>query len=222
MVGTAVSGNFFVKTCSLVALSTNQKANSLSELRDKIATVNENCLYYHFWGGRLHPQFEDVNYHNDFAKWVYRYLHDAVLAEQLGIIDPTEFESLEDLRQAVLDTIERRLDTYEMIHWTKRQDSFHFSQSSTIIFESNIVINNPKDLPYVTSHLPPSSIFYHFIDARARTAEKMDDFSLWLKSLGNEYDSLITAIGSIDFYFLSLSQFRDRLVHTFKTYFKVE
>lgn len=216
------SNDFFVKTCSLAALATNEKASSLSELRDKIARVHENCLYYHFWGGRLRAQFEDTNYHNDFAKWVYRYLHDVVLAEQLGIIDPTEYNSLEELRQTVLETIDLRLESYDMILWTARENSFHFIQPSTIVFDSNVLIKSPEELPFVIPLLPPSSIFYHFIDSRARTSEKMDDFSIWLKKFDGKYTSLLAAISSIDFYFLSLSQLKEQLAEIFQTFFKVK
>lgn len=43
---------FFVKNCSLAAIATGDRASSLVELRDRIATIDEECLYYHFWGGQ--------------------------------------------------------------------------------------------------------------------------------------------------------------------------
>ena len=101
--------NFYVKNCTLASIATGETASTLLELRDKLSKVDEGCIYYHFWGGRLHRHFIHVQHHNDFANWVYQRLHDHVLAEKLGIIDPTEFERLEDLRQEVLETIERAL-----------------------------------------------------------------------------------------------------------------
>lgn len=217
---TSASHQFFVKNCSLAAIATGERASSLLELRDKLAFVDEGCIYYHFWGGRMNPRFVQTQHHNDFASWAYHRLHDHVLAEKLSIIDPTEFESLEDLRQEVLETIEKRLDDYEIILWTNKEDRFYFVRSTIIVFESSQTILDPHKLENVMKRLSPSSIFYHFIDARARTPERMDDFSEWLKSFGNQYDELIEKIQAIDPYFLSLTQLKEELIHVIQKFFK--
>lgn len=210
---------FFIKNCSLAAIATGEQASSLLELRDKLAIVNEGCIYYHFWGGRMNPQFISPRYHNDFSNWAFHRLHDNILAEKLNIIDPTEFNDLEALRQEVLETIERRLDDYETILWTKKEDRFHFIRSLIIVFDSNSTIACPEDLASAIEKLPPSSIYNHFIDARTHTSEKVDDFSGWLKMFGGQYQPLIERIQSIDPYFLSLTQLRDVLVKIIQSYF---
>lgn len=215
----ATAEPFFVKNCALASIATGERANSLLEFREKLATVDEGCIYYHFWGGRMNPQFIHSQYHNDFSSWAYYRLHDQVLAERLSIIDPTEFNSLEELRQEVLETIDRRLDDYEIVLWTKREDRFHFIRSTIIVFESITTVNRPEDLGKVISTLPPSSIFYHFIDARTRSPEKIDDFSTWLKIFGDQYDLLIQKILAIDPYFLSLTQLREELSQVVQSHF---
>lgn len=210
---------FFVRNCALAAIATGDRARSLLELRDKLAVVDEGCLYYHFWGGRMNPQFVHPQHHNDFASWVYYRLHDHILAEKLSVIDPTEFDTLELLRQEVIETIDRRLDDYEITLWTTREDRFYFISPTIIVFESSISAETPEDLSTVIPMLPPSSIFYHLIDARSRTAEKKDDFSLWLKTFGDEYTPLVESIQAIDPYFLPLSQLKQELTHTIQNYF---
>jgi hypothetical protein len=212
--------HFFIKNCSLAAIATGESAGSLLELRDKLMTVDEGSIYYHFWGDRMNPQFVPSQQHNEFARWISHNLHDQILAEKLSIIDPTEFDNLEALRQEILETIDRRLDDYEIILWTKKENRFHFIHSTIIVFDSSVSILKPEDLAPTISRLPPSSIFYHFIDARARTPEKMDDFSLWLKIFGSEYDELIESIQSIDPYFLSLRELRDELTNKISQYFE--
>lgn len=211
---------FIVRNCALAAIATGERANSLLELRDKLAIVDEGCLYYHFWSGHLHPQFVHNQHHNDFASWVFHRLHDNVLAEKLSVIDPTEYDSMEDLRQDVLEVIEERLDEHEIILWTKKEDQFHFICATIIIFEGNFTITLPKELAKAIELLPPSSIFYHFIDARKRTVERTDDFSIWLKTFGDHFDELIDSIQAIDPYFLSLTQIREELASTCKNYFE--
>src|SRR5262245_6675868 len=141
------SQSFLVKNCSLAAIATGEHANSLLELRDKLSVVDEGCLYFHFWGSRLNPKFAHSQHHNDFASWVFHHIHDNILAERLGIIDPTEFENLEALRHTLIETIETRLDEEETMHWVKREFSFHFIHSIIIVFESTLALSHPRELP---------------------------------------------------------------------------
>jgi hypothetical protein len=212
--------NFIIKNCSLATIATGESARSLIELRDRLTTVNEGCIYNHFWGARMNPQFIHHQHHNDFASWVFHRLHDQVLAEKLSIIDPTEFNTLEDLRQEILETIDKQLDEYEIVLWTTKEDRFHFVRSTIVTFESPLSISHPEKLAEVIDTLTPSSIFYHFIDARTRTPEKVDDFSVWLKNFGDQYNDLIETIQAIDPYFLSLKELRNELAKSFKSFFQ--
>ena len=210
---------FYIKNCSIASLSTGELARSLIDLRNKLLTINESCLYFHFWGRRLTPQAIHFVHHNDFASWVFHRLHDSILAEQLSIIDPTEFSNLEELRQKLLEVVEDRIDTYEINFLTKKEDVFHFISSIIIVFDSTYVIRTPNEMPAVLESLPASCIFYHFIDARMRTEEKIDDFSFWLKNVGEDYLPLTKEIEAIDPYFLTLSELKEELVKTTKNYF---
>lgn len=213
---------FYVKNCSLASIATGEHASSLLELRDKLITIDKGCLYFHFWGSRMNPKFVHPQYHNDFALWAHQYLHDTILAERLSIIDPTEFEDLDALRQELLETIERRLDEYEIIYWAKKNNQFYFINYIIIVFEGSLVIRSPLELPATLGLLPPSSFFYHFIDARSRTTEKLDDFSVWLKTFGNQYSSLIENIQSIDPYFFSLTEVKEEVIKVVNDHFKFQ
>lgn len=211
---------FFIKNCALAAIATGESAGSLLELHDKLLTTDIACIYFHFWGSRMHPEFVLTEYHNDFAGWVDDCLHDMYLAERLSVIDPTDYVNLEALRQQLLDTVEQRLDENELIHWTRSERLFHFIRSKIIIFETPYRIHWPEDLANSILALSPSSVFYHFIDARTRTLDGKDDFSTWLSSFGNGYVSLIEKIQSVDPFFLSLTDLRSNLVNIMDDYFK--
>lgn len=211
---------FLVKTCALAAMATGEYVSSLLELRSKVATIEASSIYFHFWGGKMNASAVDAQHHNDFSSWVSHCLHDSILGERLSVIDPTEFESLDALRQEVLEVIERRLDECDTVLWTKKDDWFHFICSSIIVLESALTIPTPKDLVVTVPILPPSSIFYHFIDARSRTLDKTDDFSVWLKQFGAEYEPLVEAIQAIDPYFLSLTQIKEELGIAIQRFFE--
>ena len=101
---------FDLKDCVLIAISTGKSAGNLKEFRDHIIAIGTDSLYYHFWGGLLQPRFEEREYNNDFASWVRHSLHDATLAEQLAVLDPTTVGDMEQLRLDMLENIEDRLD----------------------------------------------------------------------------------------------------------------
>lgn len=210
---------FLVKDCVLSTISTGEHAGTLIEFRDKLATIHEGCIYHHFWGGHLRPAFIDPEYHNDFAAWAHHTLHDDILAERLGIIDPTEFSDIELLRRAVLEVIEERLDEREFFYWSKKQDHFHFVRSKIIIFSTPFQIAAPFDLINIVPTMSTHSIFYHFIDAKRRSPEGLDDFSIWLKSFGQDYDDLIHKLRLIDPYFFSLVELRKEIVKIITNYF---
>ncbi len=209
---------FLVRDCSLAAVAVGVQAQSLRELRDKIATIHPGSIYHHFWGGRLRPQFEHPEYHNDFAAWAHHALHDNVLAERLGVIDPTDFKDLEGLRQELIDVIEERLDEQDWLAWARREDQFHFIRSQIVVFSTPLRIETPADMQDVIPSMSASSIFYHFIDARRRTPEFLDDFCTWLNGFDGKYDDLIQGIGQIDPYFLSLVDLKQRLSETVSDY----
>jgi hypothetical protein len=117
---------FAIKDCTLIAIATGKKAQNLRELKDHLGIIEPNSIYYHFWGGLLRPRFDDPEYHNDFAIRIAHSLHDKILAERLAVIDPVEFETLEDLRNKLIETIDESLDETEFPSWAKRDGQFEF------------------------------------------------------------------------------------------------
>lgn len=210
---------FAVKDCALISIATGRKATGLTELLDNLQRVNTDSIYHHFWGGLLAPRFELREFNNDFAGWVRHSLQEAVLAERLAVIDPGGFATLEELRHELVDIIEERLDESEGCRWLRSRRQFEFLRSRLVVFDTVVKINLPEELPGVVEKMTPSSIFYHFIDARRRLDICCDDFSYWLNGFGDEYRELQRELASFDPFFSSLSQSRDGLARLFQRYF---
>ncbi|MFC1855678.1 DUF5752 family protein [Thermodesulfobacteriota bacterium] len=213
---------FAIKDCALAAIAIGKRAQNLRELRDNLLTIHTGSIYYHFWGGLLRPRFDDPEYNNDFAGWARHGLHDTKLAERLGVIDPTEYDDIEDLRQELIDVIEERLDESEIVTWAKNDQQFHFIRSQIFVFDTHKKINTPEELAMAVPHMSISSIFYHFIDARRRTQNNVDDFEAWLAGFGEKHSDLYKKIAGIDPYFISLSELRHQLVTLFNSHFKIK
>ncbi len=207
----AAQSPFLVRDCALSAYATGLRAQNLRELRDRLAVVSTASIYYHFWGSRLSPSFEHPEYPNMFAAWVHRSLHDHRLGERLGIIDPMDFQDLEALRQELIEIIEQRLEETEVVAWSAPDDQFYFMHSRVVVFDTPRIIAHPAELAQVLSTLSPSSIFYHFIDARMRMPD-LDDFRAWLIGYGDEFLDLVEALSTVDLFFVPLAELRQTLV----------
>jgi Family of unknown function (DUF5752) len=214
------SNPFYIKDCALVALATGRRARLLQELRSELATIDETSIYHHFWGGLLQARFEEREFNNDFAAWARHGLHDAVLAERLAVLDPTDFQDHELLRQEVIELIDMRLDECEDLLWIRPTVQFEFIRSQIIVFDTMRILHQPAELASAISHFSTSSIFYHFIDARKRTAHHCDDFSDWLAGYGEAFTPLRQQLTGIDPYFGNLSELRAQLVQLFQSHFK--
>lgn len=206
-------GNAFeVKDCALIALATGNRATTLKELRDNLAVIDAESLYFHFWGSLLQPRFEEREYNNDFASWARHSLHNSVLAERLAVVDPTEYEQLEDLREELLQIIDEQTDEREYLAWERASERFEFIRSQIVVFDTRRRISVPEELPDVISSLSAGSVFYHFIDARRRLPGRTDDFRQWLARFDTRYDALRDELAGIDPYFGTLTGLRAQLI----------
>jgi hypothetical protein len=210
---------FAIKDCALIAIATGIQAQNLKEFRDRLITIHPGSIIYHFFGGLLLPRFEEPEFHNDFAAWAYHNLRDYVLAERLAVIDPTRFKETEELRQELIEVIDERLYEVPYIPWVKPDQQFHFKRAQIVVFDTYRHLKEPKELANLIATFSVGSIFYHFIEARGRREERIDDFRAWLKGFDNKYLDLCDMLAAIDPYFTCLVELRQKLSQLFKNYF---
>ncbi len=211
---------FAVRDCALISLTTGLKAQNLREFCDILRRIPLESIEHHLWGRLLQPRFDEPEYNNDFASWAYHGLHDKTLAERLSMVLPTDFTDQEALRQELVEVLEERLDQCEMVPWAKGEQQFHFLRSQIVVFDSGLRFSRPVDLVPYLANLSTGSIYYHFIDARNRTAERWDDFSAWLAGCGPEYHLLRERLCGVDPYFSSLQNIRQIVAELFQTFFE--
>jgi hypothetical protein len=198
-----------------VRIATGVRAMNLRELRDGIARVHRGSIYHHVWGRLLEPTFDEPEYSNDFASWAFRALNEKAVAERLSMINPADYDHLEQLRQDLLDTIEAALDDHDYIAWSRADQQFHFRRSQLIVVDAELSVDSPEQLGRILPALSEQSVFYHFIDARRRTDNGWDDFRSWLSCFDDGYGTLIDRIGAVDPFFSSLRQMRRKLAGIF-------
>ena len=210
---------FAIKDCAVASIATGRRAQTLRELRDILRDIHPGCIYHHFWGTLLRPQFSNREYNNDFAAWCHHSLHDNPAAERLAVIDPADFSDIEELRQELIEVIEARLDETDLVLFTRSDLQFHFVRGVIVVFDTARRLSHPHELPKALPEMSVGSIFYHFIDARRRDPIGVDDFRAWLMGLGPEYEAVIEDVAEVDPYFESLFVLRDRLTQLFVRHF---
>lgn len=207
---------FLVKDCALITLATGLRAQNLRELRDRIQQCPLQSIEHHFFFSQLQPSFDDPEYHNDFALWARRALHDSPLAERLGVLDPLKYADLEGLRATLLDVVEERLSESEMVPWASTRHEFAFLRSQVVVFDTGMRAETPAALAELIPHLSTGSVFYHFVEARRRVAGRLDDFRAWLDCAGPSTAELCERLALINYHFVSLSELRDQLTVIFR------
>ena len=210
---------FAVMDCALITIASGVRAQNLKEFREGLLKMPANSVDHHFWGRLLRPQFDEPEYNNDFASWAWRGLHDKELAERLSMVTPTDFPDRESVRQEVLEIVEQRLDERELVPWALADQQFQFLRSQVVVFDTGLRCAEAAELAARLRSLSTGSIYYHFIDARNRTAQRCDDFSVWLGGRDAKCAELAARLCSIDPYFSSLKELCQLIAGLFEQYF---
>ncbi|HHS48291.1 MAG TPA: hypothetical protein ENM99_00205 [Desulfurella acetivorans] len=210
---------FEIKDCSILSIATGRHAINVKELLTQLLSVDPDSIYYHFWGKLLRTSFSTPEFNNDFAQWVSDQIHDKSLAEKLSVLEPQDYQSVDELRQEMIDIIQISLEQNTVLLYTNAQEPFHFLKLGMVVFNTSKVINEPLEFVDIIDNLSYGSLYFHFIDARRRTQNHRDDFSNWIALFGN-YDDLVDMIINIDPFFLPLSKLKEKISNIFKTYFK--
>ncbi len=197
--------------CSLLPLSTGIRVQTLREMRAALPFVPLSSIYYHFWGKMLRPHIAESEYINDFASWVDSSLGDMELAEALSAINPVTSD-LEEIRSVLEDILDGRLEEDSFMSWKKSDREFYFIACKKLMFDTGRETNRLEDFPLAVKTASRESFFHHFLDARRRSSEEKDDFTLWLEQFGNKTESVRSRLKKVDSYLFSLGELRNQIV----------
>lgn len=206
---------FILWDCTLARRALGRNCANLRELLDAVRTVPDAVLEHHMMRCALEDHFELYEFPNDLARWCWEALGDHVLGEQLGLIDPYRYTSMELLRNALGEVVETYLWTIEHVPWCPPGRELYWVTSQLLAYDTGERFPTPAALAEALPRLSFRSLFYHVHEARRRMAGQSDDFSAWLEQAGAEA-ALLAQIRAIDFYFLNLHQLRQALIEAFQ------
>jgi hypothetical protein len=210
---------FEIKDCALITLATGRRALTLQELRNELTDIPGDSVFCHFWGALLQARFEEREFNNDFAAWARHELHDHVVAERLAMLDPSELSEIDELRSAVLEVLDDRIDEEPYLARRLATREFHFLSAQVVIFDTGLKLGRAEELTDVVPALSAGSIFFHFVEARRRHDQGLDDFSAWLQGFNGAHAELIDTLRHIDPYFGSLVELRRKIDQALALFF---
>ena len=215
--GNGQKKGFSVKDCAIIRrMGGVDSAINLRELRERLLNCPIECLFYHYCETLITPTFDDPEFRNDFALWAANKLRDRMLAERLGIINPYSFNDIEKLREKTIEIIDDRLSELHYIPSVPPGDEFMFMRAATVVFDTGIELHKPEDLLQMLPKMSNSTIYYHFLEARRRTTDRVDDFTFWMQFLKKKPEKTIDALSKVDFYFLSIPELKKAIINSLK------
>jgi hypothetical protein len=189
---------------------TGRSARNLPEMLEHLRGVSGSTIFYHTHGLYLRQHFVKPRFYNEFAGWVYQSLQERRLAERIGAIDLLSMTSIRELRESLICQIERHFrDTTDAIRDCREGDEFHFCEAKSFVVNSGIVAPTVAEFFRCVTSISNASIYFHIFESRLRLERATNDFSIWLRDLGET--RLAKAIDRLDPYAVSLDQLKAQI-----------
>jgi len=187
------------------------RAEDERQLADLIEQVPLDSIYYHTHGFFLRHKFLSGLYPNDFASWVAVQLRDQTLGERLAMVDPAEFASLDDLREALAGTIDDHLRRLPSAPRIVSAEPFDFVRSRIVEVPAGPLVRTLEEFRQALLDVDASAIYFHVVEARLRLGRGQNDFAEWIeRALG--LAALAARVRALNPYTGSLERTRTRLL----------
>jgi hypothetical protein len=192
------------------AILLGRKARSIPELLEGIVQVPEASIYYHTHRFLQQHHYLSPEPPNDFAYWITEVINDDRLGEQLSSLDIIQFNTLGDLRERFIETVQEYLRSCDPGRDCPPGEEFHFMASRTFVLRTPYVATNLAGFVEVLKQISISSLYYHMFDAKLRLEKGENDFSRWFRDSG--FVKLADEVSQLDPYRYTLEGLRKRIL----------
>lgn len=192
---------------------TGLKASTLPQLLELIKTVPGSCIYHHTHRFLQQHQYLSPEPPNDFAYWVSEILNEKKLGEQLASIDIVQYPSIRELRNKIIEVIEKYLEKNPSakMRFAQEGEEFYFMKSMSFVLSTPYVAHNLKEFVEILRKITIDSIYYHIFEARLRIEKKTNDYSFWFENaIGDKV--LAEKISTLDPYTYTLEDLRKMII----------
>ncbi|NPA42197.1 MAG: hypothetical protein GXO18_07995 [Aquificae bacterium] len=182
---------------------TGVKVNTLSAFTKALSKADEDTIYYHLYRNLFEYHFLPTDYPNSFAYWLAENGF-PVLAEKFSAIDLMEFTSLGEVKSLLVSILEEYRGNGE-----KMCKPFYFIRAVRKVIDTGLVAENMEEFKRGIMEAGIHSLFYHLVSSRLVHEEAVNDFSLWLREMGEEEKA--KEIEKLDLMASSLYEVRERI-----------
>jgi hypothetical protein len=190
---------------------TGLSARTVEELLGHLRVVPVGVLHQHTHRFVSDHQFLSPEPPNDFAYWVTEILGERQLGEQLAAVDIVRFRSLEALRAAMIDILDRYLSGGRAARWAAEGSELHLTKAVSFILPTPYQATTLEEFLNGLKKVSIHSLYHHMFEARLRLEREQNDFSAWLAhSLGET--ALARAVARLDPYTQTMEGLRRRVV----------
>lgn len=207
---------FYFKTGLRLIQLLGIKAKNLPELLNGIKTVPLSSIYYHthrllYQQLALYPEPP-----NDFAYWVNTSLNIKELGEKMASVNIARFTNLQELKEQFINILTDFLENKNPKTIAPEGQEFHFMKCQTFILITPFVANNIMEFLDALKSVSINSLYFHLIESRLRLKNGVNDFSCWLRDIGEEKAAI--EIERLDPYTITLEGLRKRLIFIITKY----
>ena len=189
---------------------TGRKARNLAELLKHLREVSGSSIFYHTHYLYLVHHFEKPRFYNEFANWASHAVQEERLAERLAAIELLAITSIRDLRTAIVTTVEEHLKSGATPRDCPAGDEFHFCEAKSFIMPTGVVAHGVPEFFEQLGRVTNACLHFHFFEARLRLERPTNDFSQWLKDLGE--NKLAKAIDKLNPYVMTLDELKEEII----------
>lgn len=195
------------------------KAKDPVELREGIAAVPANSIYYHTHRFLQQHHYLSPEPPNDFAYWLTGILNLRELGEAIASVDIVRWKDLEELRGEFIRILDSNLSPGKYSVSAPQGSEFHFMNTKRFVLPTNCVAHNLEEFIDAIRKVSVRSLYFHIFEARMRLKEDENDFTEWFRSIGQE--QLAKDLCRLDPYTMTLEGLRERIIREVSRYARV-
>jgi Family of unknown function (DUF5752) len=182
-------------------------ARDEAELLQHVEEAPIESIHHHTHAYFLRHHYLAGAYPNDFATWAAIQVRDRVLGERLAIIDPFDFTDLEEVRTALITTIDDHLTHMPIVPRVVYGEAFYFMTTTLVEFPTGLVARSLADFRDHLAAAEVAVVYYHLLEARRRGRQTFDG---WLDAQAQS--ALAEAVRRLHPYTSDLEALRQRLL----------
>jgi hypothetical protein len=194
-----------------LTLVTGTRARNLEELLAHLKEAADSVVYQHTHRFLQQHQYLVPEPPNDFAYWVSNMVRDETLGERLAAIDTVRFNSIGELKHALVQAIADHLKENKDLRPVPEGKEFHFMQAIRFSLPTRHQAHDLAEFAACLRKVSISSLYLHVFEARLRPPLGINDFSNWFETqLGDA--ALARKVAGLDPYTRTLEGLRTRII----------